>query len=236
LILIAPETEKISLKLHLKLKKNFKLLNSSFFCTKTFSSKIKTIHTLKKKKILCLDIENVKNIKNIKKEYLIIKPEYGAGSENIMILKNNENIKNNKGSFLQKFSEGKKGSFSMLCFKGKAKVLTCNEQIVSIKDNNIEQIGLYVGGFENHRPEIQNLANQICSAFKGLFGFIGVDIVMHNKKLKVIEINSRFTSSYVGIQSSYGQDVLHEITNFYVKNILKNNIKTNLKTINKIYF
>ena len=233
LILIAPETEKISLKLYLKLKKKFRLLNSSYSCTKIFSSKIKTIKALRRKKILCLDIEN---IKNIKKERFIIKPEYGAGSENIRIFKNKKNLELNNKNFIQKFVDGKKGSFSMLCCKVIAQVLTCNEQIVSIENNNIKQIGLYIGGLESHRPEIQNLASQICSEFKGLFGLIGVDIIRCNKEWKVIEINSRFTSSYVGIKSSYGENVLHEITNFYVKTVLKKKLKINLKKIDKIYF
>ena len=90
----------------------------------------------------------------------------------------------------------------MLCKNGKSKVICCNEQLLNLKKEKIQQVGCIMGGLEKYRNEIKILANKISNNFKGLFGIIGVDIVMENKKWLIIEINPRFTSAYSGLNKS----------------------------------
>ena len=49
---------------------------------------------------------------------------------------------------MQKFYKGTKGSFSMLCNKRDFVILSCNKQLVEIRDRKVFQTGLVVGGLE----------------------------------------------------------------------------------------
>ena len=129
-------------------------------------------------------VESYKNNSNFD-DLFLTKPEYGAGSCDVVI---GNNIKKKGKIVFQKFYKGIKGSFLMLCNKGKSKVICCNEQISMINQNKVYQIGCVMGGLEQYREDIEIVANQISSNFKGLFGVIGVDIVRENKKWLILEL------------------------------------------------
>ena len=218
IILIAPESQKIYIKILKELNKILKVIGSSFKNIEIFSSKIKTIKMLKKYKIPV--VNEISSNEFGEKIKLIKKPEYGAGSEKVSLIYN-ENISIEKKFVLQKFYAGKKGSFLMLCKNGENKVICCNQQIIRIKKNKVYQIGCIMGGLEHYRDEIELLADQISKKFSELFGVIGVDIVQHKGKWLVVEVNSRFTSSYCGMNNSYNFETINAITNFYINKNLK---------------
>ena len=233
MILIAPESDQINIKILKKLNKKFNLLNSSYNIHKLFSSKKKTYEILSKKKIPVVKIE--KNVENNLNSSFVIKPIYGAGSENVSIIKAKSNIKKSEHLIIQKYYEGIKGSFTMICKGKNAEVLSCSEQIIDIKNKKIFQKGLIIGGLEKYRKDFQQIAKKIMLKFSGFFGFIGVDIIKIQNVWHVLEINTRFTSSLLGIESAYGYEAIKKITNLYLnKKIDKNKIK--LKKITKVYF
>ena len=231
LILISPETEFENLKLHKKLNEKFTLLNSNTHTVEIFSSKLKTYEALRKKKIKTIKIE-----KELEEDIeYVSKPEFGTGSTDIIIFKKNKKIYNQKKTVLQKFSYGKKGSFAMLC-NGKAfEIICCNEQIIEFRNNKISQIGLIMGGLESHRNQIYELGKKICNHFPNLFGYIGVDIVKVEDEWRVIEINPRFTSSYIGLEEAYGEKVINKINDFYIYKKLNKKALSLRKKV-KIYF
>ena len=233
MILIAPESDQINIKIIKKLNKKFNLLNSNSDIHQLFSSKKKTYEILSKKKFPVVKIEQ--KLTNDSSLSFVSKPIYGAGSENVCIIKPNSNKKNNKHLIFQKYYEGIKGSFTMIC-KGKyVEVLSCSKQIISIKNKKISQKGLIVGELEKYREDFQQIAKKIILKFSGFFGFIGVDIVKIQNVWHILEINTRFTSSLLGIESAYGYEAIEKITNLYLnKKINKKKIK--LKTITKVYF
>lgn len=96
-LLIAPETNRIFITSSEKIKKlGFSLLNSSLSDIRIFSSKTKTFFKLNKLKIPCVkSYSSLKQIKNQNKP-IIIKPDYGAGSENIFFYKNLSHFKKKK--------------------------------------------------------------------------------------------------------------------------------------------
>ena len=112
MILISPESDQINIKIIKKLKKKFNLLNSSYDIHKLFSSKKKTYEVLSKKKIPVVKIEG--KITNNSNLSFVTKPVYGAGSENVSIIKSKSNIKNDKRLIIQRYYEGIKGSFTMI--------------------------------------------------------------------------------------------------------------------------
>tara|TARA_B100002019_G_scaffold145635_1_gene125537 strand:- start:820 stop:1779 length:960 start_codon:yes stop_codon:yes gene_type:complete len=231
LLLISPETEFKSLNLYKKLNEKFILLNSSFKEIKVFSSKFKTYEALKKNKINAIKIE-----KELKENIQYVsKPEFGTGSTDIVIFYKNKKNKNQKKNVIQKYYKGKKGSFAMLCYNKSFEILCCNEQLLKFKNNRIYQVGLIMGGLEPYRHEISELGKKISNYFPNLFGYIGVDIIKVRNKWKVIEINPRFTSSYVGLEQSYGKTVINKINKFYISKKL-NEKKIKLKKKVEIYF
>ena len=211
-IIIAPETNNLSSKIYSHVSQNHKVLGSNISALNIFSSKTKMLMKLRRLNLPI--VENYKLNLNYKGK-IIFKPDTSAGSENTFVT-NKNNYKKKKGYLVQKFYNGKKGSFLMLCKNGKSKVICCNEQLLNLKKEKIQQVGCIMGGLEKYRNEIKILANKISKNFKGLFGVVGVDIVMENKKWLIIEINPRFTSAYSGLNKSYSSLTIKDITDFYV--------------------
>ena len=211
-IIIAPETNNLSSKIYSHVSRNHEVLGPNISSLNTFSSKTKMLMKLRRLNLPI--VENYKLNLNYKGR-IIFKPDTSAGSENTFVT-NKNNYEKKKGYLVQKFYNGKKGSFLMLCKNGKSKVICCNEQLLNLKKEKIQQVGCIMGGLEKYRNEIKILANEISKNFKGLFGIIGVDIVMENKKWLIIEINPRFTSAYSGLNKSYSSLTIKDITDFYV--------------------
>ena len=211
-IIIAPETNNLSSKIYSQVSQNHKVLGSNISSLNIFSSKTKMLMKLRRLNLPI--VENYKLNLNYKGK-IIFKPDTSAGSENTFVT-NKNNYEKKKGYLVQKFYNGKKGSFLMLCKNGKSKVICCNEQLLNLKKEKIQQVGCIMGGLEKYRNEIKILANKISKNFKGLFGIVGVDIVMENKKWLIIEINPRFTSAYSGLNKSYSSLTIKDITDFYV--------------------
>ena len=212
-IIIAPETNNLSSKVYSHVSQNHKVLGSNISSLNTFSSKTKMLMKLRR---LNLPIVENYNLNLNYKGKIICKPDTSAGSENTFVI-NKNNYEKKKGYLVQKFYNGKKGSFLMLCKNGKSKVICCNEQLLNFKKKKIQQVGCIMGGLEKFRNEIKILANKISKNFKGLFGVVGVDIVMENKKWLIIEINPRCTSAYSGLNKSYSSLTIKDITDFYVQ-------------------
>ena len=211
-IIIAPETNNLSSKIYSHVSQNHKVLGSNISSLNIFSSKTKMLMKLRRLNLPI--VENYKLNLNYKGK-IIFKPDTSAGSENTFVT-NKDNYKKKKGYLVQKFYNGKKGSFLMLCKNGKSKVICCNEQLLNLKKEKIQQVGCIMGGLEKYRNEIEIIADRISKNFKGLFGIVGVDIVIENKKWLIIEINPRFTSAYSGLNKSYSSLTIKDITDFYV--------------------
>ena len=240
-IIIAPETNRIYIKMFKTIKKlGFKILNSKIHTLKLLSSKYSTHNFLKKKKVMCTNA--YKNFEKMKKNCkYIIKPEYGAGSENINLVDNFYKIKGllkkiNYPFLLQYLESNIVGSFSMLCLEGKNNLISCNKQIIEINKNKLKQTGIYVGKFEKFRNDFQLLANKISVNFKDLYGYIGVDVVLENNCWKVIEINPRFTSAVLGLKKAYGKKVLKRISDLYINQNLKIGYEPKIIKPHKITF
>ena len=212
-IIIAPETNNLSSKIYSHVSQNHRVLGPDISSLNTFSSKTKMLMELRRLNLPI--VENYKLNLNYKGK-IIFKPDTSAGSEDTFVT-NKNNYEKKKGYLVQKFYNGQKGSFLMLCKNGKSKVICCNEQLLNLKKEKIQQVGCIMGGLEKYRNEIEILANKISKNFKGLFGIVGVDIVMENKKWLIIEINPRFTSAYSGLNKSYSSLTIKDITDFYIQ-------------------
>ena len=113
-------------------------------------------------------------------------------------------------------------------------LLSCSKQIIEIRNRKISQKGIIIGGTEEYREQIINLAKKIVKNFPTLFGFVGVDFVIIKNSLHVIEINARFTSSLLGLQEAYGDSVTKKISDLYLTKVFDKK-KIKLKEITTVY-
>ena len=106
---------------------------------------------------------------------------------------------------IQEFIDGKDVSVSLLSDGVKAIPISFNEQFVELKNDK----GTYVGGklpYDNKfKDEAFEIAVKAVEAIDGLRGFVGVDLLINNDEKDVysvylLEINSRFTTPYVGLK------------------------------------
>ena len=143
---------------------------------------------------------------------LIIKPLVGVDCENIVIIENIEDLTLDldkifvPGSrvIVQEYIEGEDISVSLISDGKKAIPLSLNKQYVELKGDK----GTYIGGklpYESkYKQEAFEIATKAVEAIGGLKGFVGVDLLINADEKDVysvylLEINSRFTTPYVGL-------------------------------------
>ena len=108
------------------------------------------------------------------------------------------------GYVLQPFMAGKLGSLSLLCCDGAAQLLACNEQRIAVRDNQFHFLGTTVNALRERAGQLAPLAQAIAAAIPGLWGHVGVDFVVAEHGVVVLEVNPRITTSYAGLHASIG--------------------------------
>lgn len=144
---------------------------------------------------------------------LIIKPLMGVDCEDIVIIENIEDLTLDldkiftPGSrvLVQEYIDGVDISVSLISDGKKAIPISLNRQYVELKNDK----GTYLGGkipFESEfKDEAFEIAANAVEAIDGLKGFVGVDLLINNDEKDIysvylLEINSRFTTPYVGLK------------------------------------
>ncbi len=140
---------------------------------------------------------------------LIIKPLMGVDCENIVILDDIWDLSYTLekvfpvGStvIVQEYIEGTDISVSLISDGITAVPISLNKQYVELKDDK----GTYIGGklpyISKCKKKAFEIATKAVESIDGLKGFVGVDLLISNDENSVylLEINSRFTTPYVGL-------------------------------------
>lgn len=164
---------------------------------------------------------------------LIIKPLMGVDCEDIVVIENIEDLtldldkifKPGSRVIVQEYVEGTDISVSLISDGNNAIPISLNKQFVELKDDK----GIYLGGelpFENkYADEALEIATKAVEAIDGLRGFVGVDLLINADEKDIysvylLEINSRFTTPYVGLK---------EIANFNIGKTIIDLIDGNMK-------
>ncbi len=143
---------------------------------------------------------------------LIIKPLMGVDCEDIVIIEKIEDLtldldkifKPGSRVLVQEFIDGVDISVSLISDGKKAIPISLNQQFVELKDDK----GRYLGGKIPYQSKFKEEAFEIAAnaveAIDGLKGFVGVDLIINNDEKDIysvylLEINSRFTTPYVGL-------------------------------------
>lgn len=168
---------------------------------------------LKTPKTLMYTPENPLELDNLKPPF-IVKPRTGTGCDGLKLFKFSGELKrfllNRRREFLiQEFIRGVPASVSLLTDGLKALPISLNRQFISVSR------GMYLGGYTpmHHRllNEAFKTAAKAVGSFKGLKGYIGVDVILSKNGVYVIEINPRLTVSYVGLSRSLSENLSNAI-------------------------
>jgi tyramine---L-glutamate ligase len=225
LILIAPESNGILLKLT-QMASRYKalILGCKEKEIAVFSDKMATYLALKAADIATIDSYALNEIKALTESRYIVKPIDGAGcSETYFFacLKDlsrwlvNSADDTKQGYIVQPFIEGIAASISCLMQKGVVYVLSCNQQLISFEHNQLQFNGCLINGMQAHWPLFEQLANQVAAAFPHLAGYVGIDVILSNNKLLIVEINPRITTSYAGLSEATGLNVTALLMNSF---------------------
>ena len=80
---------------------------------------------------------------------------------------------------------------------------------------------LTINSKNNYYLIILTLINDIKRIMPGLIGFVGIDILINNNKIYIVEINPRLTTSYVGLYETIGCNMIDLLINHkYIKNVI----------------
>jgi predicted ATP-grasp superfamily ATP-dependent carboligase len=143
----------------------------------------------------------------------VAKPEDGAGCEGIKLFDDLQVLKNwlkqdDKyfNYLVQPYQTGIAASFTMLCRNGKAWLITCNQQHVSIISDAFSLKGITVNGMKAYWKRFETLSRKIAKMLPDAVGCIGIDVIVDTKndKIYVVEINPRLTTSYIGLHEAIG--------------------------------
>ena len=104
----------------------------------------------------------------------------------------------------QPYVEGLSMSLSLLCRDGKAKLLACNRLRVAVINDSFRLLGCVANDRPGQEVITKHIIDSIALAIPGLWGYVGVDLILGREGPRILEINPRLTLSYVGLKRGLG--------------------------------
>jgi len=143
----------------------------------------------------------------------IIKPQDGAGCIDTFLLQNRESLESWLLShpdlidkmIIQAYIDGEVISLSVLSDNTESRVLAINQQHIRFDNEKVSFLGSTVNGVNESEfslAQADEISSKIHQAIPGLWGFIGIDLIIHQDKAFVMDINPRLTTSYIGLGQS----------------------------------
>ena len=141
----------------------------------------------------------------------VVKPDDGAGCEGTDVVDGPEvalaRLAADPGRLVaQPWLDGEPLSLSLLCADGAARLLSCNRQEVAVRDGHVSLEAIQVNAVHDTGGRFARLGHQIAAAVPGLWGYVGVDLVLTGAGPVVLEINPRLTTSYGALRPALGRN------------------------------
>ncbi|MEJ2394432.1 MAG: ATP-grasp domain-containing protein [Candidatus Thiodiazotropha sp.] len=188
------------------------LLNSLPEAVHTTSSKLATATHLMKHGIPVVPTHRFEDGLPERFGSWVLKPDDGVGCQGIRICRNvddlcrqMETLPLGKEFVVQPFVHGTPTSLNVLACNGEAFILSINHQRVAMTDVGFVLLGCVVNGYLEQKSRFHEIGRRVVAAMPSLWGIIGIDIIDTGEGgLKVLEVNPRITTSYVGLKESTG--------------------------------
>ena len=165
----------------------------------------------------------LKYTKNMNGNKFVIKDRYGVGCSFIQITTDVNKLKIvSSNNIIQDYKIGIDYSVSVFFSKDSFKLLTINKQLIKInKNNQIYLSGIIINVRYEYYMKILRIVSKIKNILPGLKGFVGIDLLINDKEIFIIEINPRLTTSFGGIHHTLGINIVDLIINSNnIKNII----------------
>lgn len=173
--------------------KLYKKLYKNFLMPKTY--KISNI----------LEAQEIVN--NFPDKKFIIKPIIGSGGIGITLFDSNLTI--DEPFILQEYIEGNSVSSSFLSYNNHdIDMVTTSDQIIGSKMLGASNF-IYCGNITplvNSSPKLVNISTKISKMLK-LIGSNGVDFILHNNNVYVIEVNPRIQGTFECVETSFNMNL-----------------------------
>ena len=224
--IIAPESDGILYRLTVMAERsNSYILGSSANVVKLTSSKFNTAHLLNQHQISCVHTFHACDDIPESQHGWVLKADDGAGG-NCLYCKDRTALQKKILSpefmewVIQPFVPGTAASLSMICRQSRAELIACNRQLFFLQDGVGTVKGIVVNGLQEYWEQFKLLAEKIAIALPELWGYVGVDLVVSNKDLVVLEINPRLTTAYVSLHASLNQNPAEMILSAWQKSYI----------------
>lgn len=212
---IAPETDGILESLCRTVEASGKmLLNCSAEAVAVASSKKATVDCLALQGVPVIPTWRFGAHPQFNDQPLVVKPDQGVGCQDIHIFADEAAMVEYVSSrdpiiewVVQPYIVGQAISMSIMVGHSCVCLVGTNIQRVVQMDDGFYLLGCAVNGLKSHQGELLELAKGICTALPGLWGYVGVDLILTEEGPVVLEINPRLTTAYVGLSQSTGMNL-----------------------------
>ncbi len=140
----------------------------------------------------------------------VVKPDDGAGCSDTHIFSNQQaarewmTARSQVDYVLQPYISGRPCSLSLLCGNEEVFLLGCNDQRMAVSDNQFHYMGTTVNSLVDQNGELKRLARRVIAAIPGLWGYVGIDLIVTDQGPVVLEVNPRMTMAHAGLHASIG--------------------------------
>lgn len=221
--IIAPETDGLLQKLtELAMQQGKLVLGCGVNTINITSEKLATYFMLQQAGIKTIVTYTIENWPKTVGQWLA-KPNNGAGCDETVLFDNAEDLldwleRNNKtqSHVIQPYQQGVSASISCVIQQGRAQVLSCNTQIISIENNQLSFNGSQLNGMRHLWLEFEVEAQKIAEICTDLSGYVGIDVIVdtqNDNQITVVEVNPRLTTSYAGLAEATGENPAELIMN-----------------------
>lgn len=199
-----------------------KLIGSSPESIRLASSKFGMFKHLQASNIETIDTRYLNESIPVSNDGWIVKPDDGAGAEGCYFFYDEDELnefisKSDRDNYvIQPYISGNHMSMSLLIYEKEVVLLGCNQQFIEFEDKKVMLVAVGINECLDCYHSLLLVAKKIAHSVPGLAGYVGVDLIMNDNKVTVVEINPRLTTSYVGLSKSLGVNVADKILNTFL--------------------
>lgn len=171
------------------------------------SDKYMFYHFCKEKDIPVIETYLSNEIYKIKSNLIVEKDRFGAGCSHVKIISKGSSITSSSYIF-QPYIDGDHYSLCVFFYNDRYKLLTVNKQMINIdKQKQVHLCKLIVNQKNHNQFSLHKVIDCINNALPGLYGYVGIDLIISNGRFILTEINPRLTTSFTGISESVGVNI-----------------------------
>lgn len=215
--MIAPETDGYLQKLtSIALKHQKIILGCGLATIAICRSKLATYHLFQQHKLNTVHTFLSTNWDKTLSNKWVVKPDDGAGCEDTLVFNDTDLLMDwiiryhkTQTHIIQPYIEGSPASISCIMHKGSAILLSCNAQLISIKNNVFSYDGFKVNGMQAHWALFSSLASDIAKLLPDASGYVGIDLMIcdigeDQPEVSILEVNPRLTTTYAALREATG--------------------------------